>query len=67
MIDNPDYKGEWKAPMVDNRVEIKSRVHPIILHQSFLGDDAAVLARSSSEEPASPRRRAGVVAMVWRS
>jgi len=33
MIDNPDYKGEWKAPMVDNRVEIKSRVHPIILHE----------------------------------
>ena len=29
--------------------------------KSFLGDDAAVLARSSGEEPASPRHRAGVV------
>jgi len=26
----------------------------------FLGDDAAVLARSSAEEPGLPRRRAGV-------
>ena len=28
--------------------------------KSFLGDDAAVLARSSGEAPASPRHRAGV-------
>ena len=35
--------------------------------KSFLGDDAADLARSSSEEPASPRRRAGVASMAWRS
>ena len=28
--------------------------------KSFLGDDAAVLARSSGEEPVSPRHRAGV-------
>ena len=28
--------------------------------KSFLGDDAAVLARSSGEEPASPRHRAGI-------
>ena len=34
--------------------------------KSFLGDDAAVLARSSGEEPASPRRRAGVASMAWR-
>ena len=33
------------------------RVH---FTKSFLGDDAAVLARSSGEEPASPRHRAGV-------
>ena len=32
-----------------------------------LGDDAAVLARSSGEEPASPRHRAGVASMAWRS
>ena len=32
---------------------------------SFLGNDAAVLARSSGEEPASPRHRAGVASMAW--
>ena len=35
--------------------------------KSFLGDDAAVLARLSGEEPASPRHRADVAAMVWTS
>ena len=35
--------------------------------KSFLGDDAAVLALSSGEEPASPRHRAGVASMAWRS
>ena len=35
--------------------------------KSFLGDDAAVLARSSGEEPASPRHRAGVASMAWRT
>ena len=35
--------------------------------KSFLGDDAAVLARSSGEETASPRHRAGVVSMAWRT
>ena len=35
--------------------------------KSFLGDDAAVLAGSSGEEPASPRHRAGVASMAWRS
>ena len=34
---------------------------------SFLGDGAAVLAPSSGEEPASPRHRAGVASMAWRS
>ena len=33
----------------------------------FLGDDAAILARSSGEEPAPPRHRAGVASMVWRT
>ena len=31
------------------------------------GDGAAVLARSSGEEPASPRHRAGVASMAWRT
>merc|ERR1712093_313441 len=35
--------------------------------KSFLGDDAAVLARSSGEEPASPRHRAGIASMAWRT
>ena len=34
--------------------------------KSFLGDDAAVLARSSGEEPAPPRHRAGVASIAWR-
>ena len=40
---------------------------PTIFTKSFLGDDAAVLARSSGEEPASPRHRAGVASMAWRT
>ena len=32
--------------------------------KSFLGEDAAVLARSSGEEAASPRYRAGVASMA---
>ena len=36
MIDNPDYKGEWKAPMIDSQacVEIKilRRVRRVDLH-----------------------------------
>ena len=35
--------------------------------KSFLGDDVAALAPSSSEEPASPRHRAGVASMAWRT
>ena len=35
--------------------------------KSFLGDDATVLAPSSDEEPASPRHRAGVASMAWRT
>ena len=35
--------------------------------KSFLGDDAAVLARSSGKEPALPRHRAGVASMAWRT
>ena len=35
--------------------------------KSFLGDDAADLARSSGEETASPRHRAGVASMAWRT
>ena len=35
--------------------------------KSTSASDAAVLAPSSGEEPASPRRRAGGASMAWRS
>ena len=35
--------------------------------KSFLGDGAAVLARSSGEERAPARHRAGVASMAWRT
>jgi len=35
--------------------------------KSFLGDDAAVLALSSGEEPAPSRYRAGVASMAWKT
>jgi len=35
--------------------------------KSLLGNAAAVLARLCSEEPASPRHRAGVASMAWRT
>ena len=43
------------------------RVYRQFFTKSFLGDDAAVLAPSSGEGPASPRHRAGVASMAWRS
>ena len=54
---------------VDGCVEIKQCVGCTrsFFPKSFLGDDAAVLAPSSGEEPASPRRRAGVASMAWRT
>ena len=35
--------------------------------KSLLGNAAAVLARLCSEEPASPRHRAGVASIAWRT
>ena len=46
--------------------------HQVVVHccveinQCAGRTDAAVLARSSGEEPASPRHRAGVALMAWR-
>ena len=45
----------------------KCRVHRQFFTKSPRGDGAAVLARSSGEEPASPRHRAGVASMAWRT
>ena len=41
-------------------------INQCVGYKSFLGNDAAVLARSSGEEPASLRHRAGVASMAWR-
>ena len=49
----------WKSTSVS--------MHRQFFTKSFLGDDAAVLARSSGEEFTSPRRRAGVASMAWRT
>ena len=38
-----------------------------VFTKSYLGDDAAVLARSSGKEPALSRHRAGVASMAWRT
>ena len=48
----------WYERAVDACVEI---------NQSFFGDDAADLAPSSGEEPASPRHRAGIASMAGRT
>ncbi len=52
--------------VVGGRVEINQCVGCTrqFFTKSFLGDDAAVLAPSSGEEPASPRHRAGVASMA---
>ena len=56
-------------PLVLTCVEMNQCVGCIrqFFTKSFLGNDAAVLARASGEEPASPRHRAGVASMAWRT
>ena len=53
------YSPVWKSTSVSGARQFFTK--------SFLGDDMADLARSSGEEPASPRHRAGVASMAWRS
>ncbi len=48
-------------------VEINQCVGCTFFTKSFLGDGAAVLARSSGEERAPPRHRASVASMAWRT
>ena len=50
----------WKSTNASGAPDNSSLSH-------FLGDDVAVLARSSGEELASPRHRAGVASMAWRT
>ena len=58
---------EREVSYVDNCVEINPVCTRYFFTKSFLGDHAAVLAPSSGDEPASPRHRAGVASMAWRS
>ena len=60
---------DWASPSVLNCVEINQCVGCTrqFFTKSFLSDGAAVLARSSGEEPATPRYRAGVASMAWRA
>ena len=69
MISTQDFEDAARALGVVNCVEINQCVGCTrqFFTKSFLGDDAAVLARSSGEEPASPRHRAGVASMAWRT
>ena len=62
-------EGSTLADGVDDCVEINQCVGCTrqFFTKSFLGDDAAILARSSGGEPALPRRRAGAASMAWTS
>ena len=60
-----DAAGLDNVKQVHNCVEINQCVGQFFT-KSFLGDDAAVLAPSSGEEPASPRHR-GLASMAWRT
>jgi hypothetical protein len=69
LISTQDFEDAARALGVVNCVEINQCVGCTrqFFTKSFLGDDAAVLARSSGEELASPRHRAGVASMAWRT
>ena len=55
----PLFRTVWKSTRVSGARQFFTK--------SPRGDGAAVLARSSGEEPASPRHRAGVASMAWRT
>ena len=63
-------KKKWfwqKDPIPEANPEEKIKPAPVRKNQPVrrvLGDDAAVLAPSSGEEPAPPRYRAGVASMA---
>jgi hypothetical protein len=66
----PDVRHGWTVErLVERCVEINQCVGRTrqFFTKSFLGDDVAALAPSSGEEPTSPRHRAGVASMAWRS
>ena len=55
--------GEWRSVWTSTSVSGARQ----FFTKSFLGDGAAVLARSSGEERAPPRHRASVASMAWRT
>ena len=63
-------RGETLAPLAD-RICVENNQCVGCTRQFFtkscLGDDVAALVPSSGEEPTSPRHRAGVASMAWRS
>ena len=63
------YKAQYRELLVKTCVEINQCVGCTrqFFTKSPRGDGAAVLAGSSGEEPASPRHRAGVASMAWRT
>ena len=60
---NVDTKWSTHGPFEDDRATCR----PAWKSTSVSGADAADLARSSGEEPASPRHRAGVASMAYRT
>jgi len=69
LISTQDFERAARSLGVVNCVEINQCVGCTrqFFTKSFLGDDAAVLARSSGEERAPARHRAGVASMAWRT
>ena len=59
ILPDETYQPVWKSTSVSGARQFFTK--------SFLGNDAAVLASSSGEEPASSRHRAGVASMAWRT